>query len=219
MCRSLMPTGCYASRRVEWRWLRAALQASKVRALRATNATDPEQHSARLAQALLRLAATHAVLGQHSAAADSTQEAVDLYRELTALNRDATCPTSPLWSTTSPTAWPSPGAAPKGWSPPRKPSTFAGSLSRSTATPTCPTSPCRSTTSPTAWPSPGRPRRSPGRRPRLCTGPSDPRAVYDDDVSRAQRLVTDLSTTVPESNAPRGRPPVDRDEQARPSDP
>ena len=79
----------------QWRWLHAALRSGTVRYLRATNptgVTEGEWHRTALARALLDLAAAHRLLGDRIAAATDTQEAVDLRRELVALNRDAYLP-------------------------------------------------------------------------------------------------------------------------------
>ena len=75
----------------QWRWLYAALHASKVRFLRA-EPSDGDEHRAILARALMNLARAQDQLGRHVAAAATNQEAVDLRRELVAHDRAAHLP-------------------------------------------------------------------------------------------------------------------------------
>ena len=74
-----------------WRWVHVALHASKVRYLH-TSGSNSEAARVTLARALEALATADGQVGNHTAAATATAEAVELYRELVALNRDAYLP-------------------------------------------------------------------------------------------------------------------------------
>ena len=162
-----------------------------------------------LAASVNNLAIRLAEAGRRTEGLAAAQEAADLYRELAASTATPTCPTSPRRSTTSPSTWPRPDAVPRGWPPPRKPPTSAGSWPRSTATPTCPTSPCRSTTSPsdsprpdavpTGWPPPRKPPTSTGSWPHSTATPTCPTSPC--------RSTTSPSTWPRPDAVPTGWPP------------